>query len=147
MSLAEGSMLNFFPSLIFTFSSINSLITSWRSGILWVLSMVSLERCSMSKLVMGSPLTMTTTCCALAGDGVATIKTTAMPPPRMSAESLLKNVTVMVIFAMLTDYESRSGRGTVLPAAYPTPILLKKPAAGRRRGLARVRKPICNMKA
>ena len=34
-------MVNFFPSLIFTFSSISSLITSWRVGGLWVLGIAA----------------------------------------------------------------------------------------------------------
>ena len=42
MSMTLGSMLNFLPSLIFTFSSISSLITSCRLGILCVVRMVEL---------------------------------------------------------------------------------------------------------
>jgi hypothetical protein len=57
----------------------------------------------MSKLVIGSPLTMTTTCCAQAGDGDTTIKTRAMLQPRTSVENLLENVTVMVIFVKLAQ--------------------------------------------
>src|SRR6478752_8103716 len=73
MSEAPGSTPNFLASLIFTFSSISSLITSWRLGFLWVETKSSLERCSMSKSVIGSPLTITATVCACAGEPGQTI--------------------------------------------------------------------------
>src|SRR5207253_1492068 len=73
MSEAPGSTPNFLASLIFTFSSISSLITSWRFGCLWVETKSSLERCSMSKSVIGSPLTITATVCARAGEAIVHI--------------------------------------------------------------------------
>src|SRR5271169_657079 len=118
-------MPNFLPSLVFTFSSISSSITCCRSGCFFELSSSNLVRCSMSKLVIGSPLIMQATC---ARTGVAhPIKTRAAPQPRIKAESRLKSVVVIVMFAGLAD----PGFGDAAPdirsaGAFPVPVLLRR---------------------
>jgi hypothetical protein len=102
MSVEEGSTPNFFASLIFTFSSINSLITSCRAGALCVEMKSSLLRCSMSKSVTGSPLTMQATVCARDGDAPP-IKISDVALPNRRVQSRCENVVAMVIVAVSID--------------------------------------------
>ena len=80
-SLELGSTPNFLASLTLTLSLISSSITSCRVDCLWVVRKFSLVRCSISKLVMGSPLTITATVCADSGEApeVSSPSTIAQP--------------------------------------------------------------------
>src|SRR6478609_1171643 len=129
MSATPGSTPNFLPSLIFTFSSINSLITSLRSGVLWVVRKLSLLRCSMSKSVIGSPLTMTATVCACSGE-TPSDNNSAAAQLMMRVSRRCESLAVMIIFA---------GRSIVVEASKSyricsssRAVLLDAGTAGRR---------------
>jgi hypothetical protein len=151
ISDGDGSMLYFLASRIFTFSSISSLTTWSRGGVLCVDSASSFARCSISKLVIGSPLTMSTTVWARAGVAMLT------DSPRVAVNRAIaaarRAVRVMEIGIMMTI------RGLSVGASCPLPwgIFVSRPWQTGRYCRAAVptlwlndvepivRRPICSM--
>src|ERR1700756_4234362 len=97
MSEEEGSTPNFLASLIFTCSLISSSTVSWRVGCLWVEMKSSLERCSMSRSVMGSPLTITATVCACACGANMTAQAQNATQPASNERSGYGTMAVMIM--------------------------------------------------
>src|SRR5215510_12982389 len=123
MSFEVGSTPKRLASFTFTFSSISSLMTSCRFCCLRVVMKLSLLRCSMSMLVIGSPLTMTAMVWARAG----------APQPiaasRIAAKRVeRRNEGMAVMF--LSAFSTCSIRAALGGQRFPGVRLLKAARAG-----------------
>src|SRR5258708_37369789 len=86
-------MPNFLASRISRTSSMRPSSTSLRFGAFWVLIWLNLARCSMSRAVIGSPSTSTTTSCARPTAGTASKPAAATATALHSARIRICNIT------------------------------------------------------
>src|SRR3954468_18954097 len=115
MSLAPGSTPYLLASLSFTFSLVSSSSTSCRDICFRVVRKLSLVRCSISRLVMGSPLIMQAMDCAGNGDTPPASTTAQQAATGQTWDQGRRERSLMVVMVMsaVSTNSYRVALGTV----------------------------------